>query len=115
DGKLYFSTGDSAHTPLDDVPTPVTDPDNQAQDPRTRFGKLQDRRRQRAVARGDRRLRAPEPLAVLVRQRDRRALPRRPRLSPLGGGRRPARPPSWALQLRLERLRGERTVHRPRR
>ena len=40
DGKLYFSTGDSAHTPLDDVPTPVTDPDNQAQDPRTRFGKL---------------------------------------------------------------------------
>jgi glucose/arabinose dehydrogenase len=40
DGRLYFSTGDSAHTPLDDQPTPVTDPANQAQDQRTRFGKL---------------------------------------------------------------------------
>jgi glucose/arabinose dehydrogenase len=40
DGKLYFSTGDSAHTPLDDVPTPITDPNNQAQDPGTLFGKL---------------------------------------------------------------------------
>ncbi len=39
-GKLYFSTGDSAHTPLDDQPTLVTDPENHAQDPSVHFGKL---------------------------------------------------------------------------
>ena len=38
DDKLYFSTGDSAHTPLSNAP--VTDPQNQAQDLGTRFGKL---------------------------------------------------------------------------
>ena len=40
DGKLYFSTGDSAHTPLDDQPTEITDPDNHSQDLDTPFGKL---------------------------------------------------------------------------
>jgi glucose/arabinose dehydrogenase len=38
DGKLYFSTGDSAHTPLSAAR--VTDPNNQAQDLGTSFGKL---------------------------------------------------------------------------
>jgi glucose/arabinose dehydrogenase len=38
DGRLYFSTGDSAHTPLS--ATLVTDPQNHAQDLGTRFGKL---------------------------------------------------------------------------
>jgi glucose/arabinose dehydrogenase len=37
-GKLYFSTGDSAHTPLS--AGRVTDPENHAQDLRTLFGKL---------------------------------------------------------------------------
>jgi glucose/arabinose dehydrogenase len=40
DGKLYFSTGDSAHTPLDDEPSRITDPNSQAQDLSTPFGKL---------------------------------------------------------------------------
>jgi glucose/arabinose dehydrogenase len=38
DGKLYFSTGDSAHTPLSVAF--VTDPGNHAQDLGTRYGKL---------------------------------------------------------------------------
>lgn len=38
DGKLYFSTGDSAHTPLSFAR--VTDPDNHAQNLSTLFGKL---------------------------------------------------------------------------
>jgi glucose/arabinose dehydrogenase len=38
DGKLYFSTGDSAHTPLSTAT--VTDPLNHAQDLGTSFGKL---------------------------------------------------------------------------
>jgi glucose/arabinose dehydrogenase len=38
DDRLYFSTGDSAHTPLSAAR--VTDPQNQAQDLSTRFGKL---------------------------------------------------------------------------
>lgn len=38
DGKLYFSTGDSAHTPLS--VGRVTDSENHAQDLRTPFGKL---------------------------------------------------------------------------
>jgi glucose/arabinose dehydrogenase len=77
DGRLYFSTGDSAHTPLDDVPTPVTDPNQPgpgSSDPV--WQALPDRRRQRAVARRDGGLWAPESLAVLVRQRDGRSLPR---------------------------------------
>lgn len=40
DGKLYFATGDSAHTPLSPGAVPITDPDNHAQDLSTLFGKL---------------------------------------------------------------------------
>jgi glucose/arabinose dehydrogenase len=40
DGMLYVAFGDSAHTPLSAPPAPRTDPDNQAQDPSTRYGKL---------------------------------------------------------------------------
>jgi glucose/arabinose dehydrogenase len=40
DGRLYLSTGDSAHTPLDDEPALVTDPDNHAQTLSSPYGKL---------------------------------------------------------------------------
>ena len=62
----------------------------------------------RGLGVADRRLRAPQPVAVLVRPRDRRPLDRRRRPGQLGGGRLPQRGARrQARELRLEPLRGQ--------
>ena len=71
-GLLYVSTGDSARNQFDGLPDPVDtpDPDNNAQNLRLLFGKLLhlDVDEQRPGP-ADRRVRAPEPMALLVRPR----------------------------------------------
>ena len=102
DGRLYVGMGDGGS---------AGDPQNHAQNLSSRLGKLlRINVDTRKVAVGDRRLRPAQPVAVQLRQGDRRPLHRRRRPGLLGGDRLHAALEPRPGELRLERLRGERTT-----
>ncbi len=107
DGRLYVGMGDGGAG---------GDPENRAQNLGVPLRQAaRDRRRQARRALAGRRLRPPEPLALLVRPQDRRPLHRRRRPELLGGGRLHPPPQPGARELRLGRLRGPRRGTRARR
>ena len=100
-GYLYVGMGDGGSG---------GDPENRAQNLKSRLGKLlRINPTRKGVGLADRRLRAAQPVAVLLRPHERQPLDRRRRPEQLGGGRLPergARRP--ARELRLEPVRGQR-------
>ena len=101
DGMLWVGMGDGGSG---------GDPENRAQNPGSLLGKMLrlDPARPGGEA-GDRRARAPQPVAVLVRPRERRPLDRRRRPGLDRGGRPRRAGLAGAAQLRLGRLRGTRS------
>ena len=102
DGRLYVGTGDGGAG---------GDPENRAQNLRSPLRQaVRAQRRSERSAAADRRLRPAQPVAVLVRPRDRRPLHRRRRPEQLGGGRLHAQAEPRPRELRLGRLRGPRAL-----
>ncbi len=105
-GLLYVGMGDGGSG---------GDPENRAQDMGTLLGKLvRIERSARQPAGEDRRTRAPQPVALLVRQGERRSLDRRRRSGRGRGDRQALRARARARQLRLGRVRGLAVVSRTR-
>ena len=89
------------------------DPQGHAQDPRSRLGKLLRIDVGVSPVKVEHLRQGPaQPVALLVRPRDRRAVDRRRRAERLGGDRLPAARAAGRRELRLERLRGHARLRR---